>query len=91
MVYPFVGRSMASSAVKETAITTSSNVHEDIFLVLGEFLADTGGATSSTPVAGGTRNTRIEYTFHLPALAFPATVGAFAHLSTFGLPVGVMR
>lgn len=91
MICPLTGRGSASATVKGSAITGSrSHTHKDICEVLGELLADTPGAASSTAVAGGTNNARIESTFHLAPLAFPATVGAFAHLSPFRLPVTVM-
>lgn len=89
--YPCTGCGRTSS-IKGSAFTTGgSNIRKNIFEILEKFLTDTGGATSSTTVTRDTRNAWIESTFHLPALAFPATVGAFAHFSPFGLPVGVMR
>ncbi|KAL4733577.1 major facilitator superfamily domain-containing protein [Aspergillus similis] len=80
----------ASSAVKGSAISAAGSDAHDVCEVLGELLADTLGAAPSTAVARGTSNARIESTFHLPPLAFPATVRAFAHLSPFSLPVSII-
>lgn len=86
------GRGSRSPAVTRRAvvIVQRSKARWDVREVLRELLADTWGAASSTAVAGGTGNVRIEPTLHLPLLAFPAAVRAFPHLSPFGIWTGIM-
>ena len=59
-------------------------------VVLHKLLADAWRAALFATIAGSTSNARIENTFHLPPLAFPTAVGAFADLSPLHVREDVM-